>query len=206
MSVFDQLAATIARVESGGNPNSVSAQNNNPGNLVYSPWESSLGGSPGGVGGFAQFPTPAAGQTALQTLLAKMINQGKSITQIVSTWAGTQYGNSQASVDGYVAALSKASGLDPNASVMSQIGEVANTVGAATDNAVSNVTGLPTADQAASDPTSLFSDFSPINIASFVGGVVCLLGGLLLLKQTQTIIQTGSNVAKKTSKLVASVG
>jgi hypothetical protein len=86
MSLADQLANAIARVESGNfDPNSIAMKNNNPGNLR------SWGNYPV-VNGFVQFPDYATGMQALQTQAQKNIDRGLTLTEFFAGKPGVYGG------------------------------------------------------------------------------------------------------------------
>lgn len=200
------LSDAIAQFESGGNPNSVSNQNNNPGNLVPGNLTASFGGTAGGVGGFAQFPTGYEGAMAEDQLVGNLVSNGDSIAQLVDTWAGTAYGNSQASVDGYNQALSQATGLSATTPLNSAAAANATGTSGTTGPSTSTSTSTPT--QTSSTPSSWSSWFSafsaylnPENLVVGIIGFILLAGGILMLKTSQTVIQS----AVRTGRRVASI-
>lgn len=86
MSLVDQLANAIARVESGNfKPDSIAMRNNNPGNLRS--W-----GSYPVVGGYVQFPDYATGMKALQTQVQKNIDRGLNLYEFFGGKAGVYAG------------------------------------------------------------------------------------------------------------------
>lgn len=118
---YPSIDAAIAKFEGTG-PTTIATRNNNPGNLVYSPWMAQYGCTPGGAGGFAQCPTADAGQQILDYRVSQLVNQGDSISDLLYTWAGPQYpGNSQASYNNYVASVASQTGLDPNTPIAQQL-------------------------------------------------------------------------------------
>jgi hypothetical protein len=205
------LSDAIAQFESGGNPNSVSNQNNNPGNLVPGNLTAAFGGTAGGAGGFAQFPTGYEGAMAEDQLVGNLAGNGDTIAQLVDQWAGTAYGNSQASVDGYVAALTKATGLSADTPLNS-----AAATGTATQSSTSGTTTTSTSTpastpaQTSSSPSSWSSWFSafsaylnPENLVVGIIGFILLAGGILMLKTTQTVIQSSVKAGKKVAAFAA---
>lgn len=117
---YPQIGAAITKFE--GSPGSVNYRNNNPGNLVYASWESAYGCSPGGEGGFAKCPTMEAGQEILDKRVTDLASSGKSLSELLSIWAGPQYpGNSQASYDNYVSSVAADTGLDPSLPISQQL-------------------------------------------------------------------------------------
>lgn len=67
-SRLEELALIMEEVEAGSNPNSLARRLNNPGAIVYRPWQKQYGASPA-KNGFAAFPTYAQGKQAQLHLL-----------------------------------------------------------------------------------------------------------------------------------------
>ncbi len=89
-------------------------RNNNPGNLRYNTYTASLGATGKDADGFAIFPSMQAGVTAMRALLSGKgyVGGGRNtISSIISKYAPSSENNTSA----YIAAVSKATGLDPNA-------------------------------------------------------------------------------------------
>lgn len=113
------IANTITKVEgyftpgTPGYPNgSLAYQNNNPGNLVYA---GQAGASPG-AGGFAYFPTLAAGQQALQNQIQLYAAQGMSIQDMMNIYAPASNGNDPT---GYAQTIANSLGVTPDTSLLS---------------------------------------------------------------------------------------
>ena len=109
-SLTDRLAGAIAAYESGGNPNAINFRNNNPGNLRS--W-----GSMATSGGFAQFPTMAAGLAAEKQQIDKNIARGLTLNEFFG--GGKGYGGWAPASDknkpsAYAAAIARQLGIDPN--------------------------------------------------------------------------------------------
>jgi hypothetical protein len=118
---YPSIDAAIAQFEGSG-PGTLATRNNNPGNMVYSPWMAQFGCSPGGAGGFAQCPSADAGQQILDYRVSQLVDQGDSVSQLLNVWAGPQYpGNTVQSYNNYVSSVSAATGLDPNAPINQQL-------------------------------------------------------------------------------------
>ena len=122
---YPTIDAAIKKFE-GYFPGSIAYRNNNPGNLVYAPWQAQYGCSPGGAGGFAQCPTAEAGEAILDYRVSQLVGLGNSLAELLRVWAGPQYpGNTQQSYDAYVASVAADTGFDPGVSVLSQAGGAA---------------------------------------------------------------------------------
>jgi hypothetical protein len=112
------MAAAITQME-GYNP--AFAPNNNPGNLIYiGPNQNGQSGVTRGAGGFAAFPTLAAGQAALANQIQYQVNQGQTLTQFFNQYApgGTTNAaggvQTSAATQNYINFVSGQLGIDPN--------------------------------------------------------------------------------------------
>lgn len=112
-ALVDTMAAAIVKME-GVNPNF--APNNNPGNLVYA---GQVGAVPG-AGGFAAFPTYAAGYSALQSQVQGQINKGQDLTDFFNQYAPPNTKNAaggvqtSAATQSYIDFVSQQTGIDPS--------------------------------------------------------------------------------------------
>jgi hypothetical protein len=106
------LAAAIAQVESGGNPNALNFRNNNPGNLR------SWGDTPMGEGGFAKFSTMEAGEQAMIHQIEKNIGRGLTLREMMSGKKGVYGGwapkGDKNDPDAYANTLAKWLNIDPD--------------------------------------------------------------------------------------------
>jgi len=86
-------------------------RNNNPGNIVDSPWTRKQAGYAGKDGRFARFASPEHGFAAMENLLGGYMKQGRTtLSGIISKWAPPHENN----VAAYVQHVSKLTGLSPN--------------------------------------------------------------------------------------------
>ena len=112
-ALVSSLASAITQVE-GYNPNFVA--NNNPGNLIYV----GQAGATLGAGGFAAFPTLAAGQAALNSQIQNYIDRGYNLNQFFNTYAPGNTKNAAggvqtpAATQAYINTVSSQLGLDPS--------------------------------------------------------------------------------------------
>lgn len=112
-ALVTSLAAAIRQVE-GYNP--AFAGNNNPGNLIFV----GQSGATMGAGGFAKFPTPEAGEAALEWQIQNYINRGYDLNQFFNTWApgGTKNAaggvQTAAATQNYINTVSSQIGVDPS--------------------------------------------------------------------------------------------
>lgn len=205
---MSSLPIAIGTFEGFQVPGSLAQQNNNPGNLVYSPWESAYGGESNGAGGFASFPDASSGYAALQARLSQLESQGASISDVVNAWAGPQYpGNTQASADNYTNFLAQQTGLDPNTPLSQAL---------ASQGSMSNF-GFTSTPQSKSINSSLTS-VNPIkqlenwiisNAERFSTGIIGLIaiaGAIYLFKPTQTVITKAASNVKEAASALAVAG
>lgn len=123
MPTISTLASAMFEVE-GTNPNL--AGNNNPGNLVYA----GQAGATQGAGGFAAFPTLAAGESAAEAQINLDITRGScangapinTLADLINCWSpANAAGNSLASTNNYINTVAQATGIDPNESLSDQL-------------------------------------------------------------------------------------
>lgn len=111
MSLTDQIAESIARMEGFYKSGTLAARNNNPGNLR------SWGSNPV-VNGFAQFATPEAGWAALKRQVQLVIDRGLTLKEFFGGKAGVYPGYAPAAdandPNGYAAFVAKRLGVDVN--------------------------------------------------------------------------------------------
>jgi hypothetical protein len=86
------LIHAVARMEGYYVPGSRPNRNNNPGDLEYHSWMSSLGGklepdTATQKGRFAIFPSEDQGFTALKMLFSFPLYKGKTLTEVFNTYA-----------------------------------------------------------------------------------------------------------------------
>ena len=117
-SLISSMAAAITQME-GVNPAFVG--NNNPGNLIYiGPNQNGQTGVLPGAGGFAAFPSLAAGQAALANQIQGQVNQGQNLTQFFNQYApgGTTNAaggvQTSAATQNYINTVSSQLGIDPS--------------------------------------------------------------------------------------------
>jgi hypothetical protein len=144
--------AAIAQFEGFNTPGSRPARNNNPGDLKQA-------GQPGAVGtdpqGFAIFPDPGTGWTALYNQLNAYVNEfpSYSILQIMAHYLGqsTATVDAQGSAFTYANFVASALGVDVSATLGALAAGVAAAVGvpAASDNSGNVVAADPNAPAAA---------------------------------------------------------
>lgn len=153
------IAATITQIE-GVNPAYIA--NNNPGNLIYV----GQAGATMGTGGFAAFPTYAAGYQALLNQIQNYANRGLTIDQMMALYAPAGQGSNDPT--SYANSIASALGVSSDATVADAI------------SGSSTVSGV---DSSLTDLTdSLDSSVSSID-PTLVGAGIALIVGLLALTQ-----------------------
>lgn len=160
--IVSTIAQTIQQFEgwlapgSPGYPTgSLSYRNNNPGNIIWY----GQSGATAGAGGFAAYPSYAAGWQALLNQLNYMIQpgytspQGQSypagvtLNQMMEIYAPIAQNPNQPQ---YIAAISAATGIDPNQTVISAVNGTGSDVATDPSNSIFD-TGL-TVDPSSSLP------------------------------------------------------
>jgi hypothetical protein len=167
-SAVNSIAAAFQQQE-GYYPGSLAYLNNNPGNLVYA---GQPGASPG-AGGFAYFPSYAAGYQALTNQITLDATRGTDIngnpittlSQLISSWAPP----SQNPTATYISNVSAATGFDPNAPLSS--------LGTATGSSALDVSPDSTSDDSSFLDASV--DLSSIGGPSAVSTPLVIGAGLL---------------------------
>jgi hypothetical protein len=92
-----------------------SVRTNNPGAIEYGPFAQRAGAT-GSDGRYAIFPDMASGYGATDRLLGSYGQQGRNtVASIIERWAPRSVDNN--STDNYIASVSRATGLDPNAPI-----------------------------------------------------------------------------------------
>lgn len=111
---LEVFAQTIQRVEGWFPPGpgypagSVSYRNNNPGNLIYTPYYAAHFGATPCDGGFCRFPDVATGWAALRHQIELDAARGLSIAAMMRKYAPAEDGNDPAS---YAATIARALGV-----------------------------------------------------------------------------------------------
>jgi hypothetical protein len=177
------IAAAITHQE-GNAPNSISSQNNNPGNLVYA---GQAGASPGGAGGFAKFDSLADGQAALANQITLDAVRGTDVTgrptttiaELVASWAPASDPRNDPAA--YAASVGIQTGYDVNAP-LSSLG-APDSGGTVVASSYSLPSGLDSSGVDTSASTDDDSSDSAVVDASLLGSPVNLAfaGAALLL-------------------------
>ena len=185
-ALVDSMAAAITQME-GVNPHF--APNNNPGNLVYV-------GQPGatlGAGGFAAFPTLAAGQAALDAQIQSQINKGQSITDFFNQYAPGNTTNAAggvqtpAATQNYINTVSAQLGIDPSTPLnsvqasYSGPGSVSSSDSSSTDSSTPDSSGfdlsslLPSSDSSYNIGGAVLSGTDLFGLGLAAAGVVLVV-------------------------------
>lgn len=180
---INTLASTVQQVEGYIAPNSqypqgsLAYQNNNPGNLRYA-------GQPGatlGTGGFAKFPSYAAGYQALLNQIqyqatpgyrspadGSVYPNGQTLSQFINTYAPSSENNTSA----YLAQLTASTGYGPNDLLSTVISGLApSALAPGTTDISDNLTSDSTDDSTGIDLT----DPTTLGLAAVVGIVAWYL-------------------------------
>lgn len=193
-----QISTAIGQQETGSGTAGVGATMNNPGGLKYADWETQFGATPT-ASGFAKFPNQAAGQNALSALVSRIVNGGASLSSLISQWSPPADGNTN-NAD-RVSQLAAATKLDPSQPIAAQASQ------AALPGVPADVAAQANPDQAAMQAAGAVDNSTQTGgswgrIAAFLVGLVCLVMGLLLLKQTQIVIQNTRDTVAKGAEMI----
>jgi hypothetical protein len=135
-----QRLAELQRLNSGSTAPAAPAanaprgvRNNNPGNIIASPFATRMGAVGADAQGFAIFPDAAAGERAAVGLLSTYGQQGlNTVEQIVGKWSPANApGNTPAGTVSYVNFVAKQLGVAPNVPLNMQDPQVLQRIAAA---------------------------------------------------------------------------
>lgn len=215
LPIDQQIAILIGQQETGGGTAGVGKSLNNPGGLKFADWETQFGAVKTDSG-FAKFPSLTDGFAALKTRVAQIISGGSSLKSLIDTWAPIGDGN--VNNPQRVLDISKATGLDPYLPIQGQAAAAAAPDAITGKPPTSTSSGGGSMQQVALDalkiaasaiglPTGVSgdgnSDFTWGRFALFLIGVICLIAGLSLLKQTQIVIEQVQKTAGKVAAAAA---
>lgn len=208
------ITGLIEKQETSGGSAGVGASLNNPGALKYAPWETTLYSASPTASGFASFPTFHQGDAAATYLVNQNVQSGKSITQLINSWSPASDGNTNNAQR--INEIASATQLDPNQSILSQV-QNPNQAPAGSDSqlptttnpgggyATGNIPGTPSPEDqgshAITDTTGSWFDLG--RIATLLVGLIAVVIGLTMFKQTQVIIQNAAKTGAKAGELFA---
>lgn len=194
------LADAIAIAEGYGQPGAIPTAANNPGDLALG----DIGYGTMGQG-ITVFPTQQAGQAALDNQLSLIQSGGsqyyspnETISQMGNTWSGgnPDWANNVASALG-VSPNTPINSLSQNSSGGLNMGGFWNSLKQAFGGgnlSQSDIQAWNAAGQSAKQ--QITGSGIPARAAAFIVGVIAIGVGLLMFKQTQTIIKTAGKAAE----------
>jgi hypothetical protein len=211
-SVETQLSQMIAQQETAGGTAGVGASLNNPGAVQFAQWEAAYGATPG-AGGFAAFPTLDKGFAALNNLIDSYVKSGSSIQGMMNAYAPPALNPTTPS---RIDALAAATGLNPQQPIQTQVQSGAATPATPT---ASGSTVTPTSNTPATGSTSAIDKvlealgiedastggFTWDRIVAGIVGIACMIVGLMMLKQTQIVVQNVQRAGKRVGKFAEAV-
>jgi hypothetical protein len=221
-SLEAQLRSTIAQQETAGGKTGVGASLNNPGGLVYSQWEQAYGGGQTS-GAFASFPNLQSGYAALTQLIDNYVQGGASIQSMMDAYAPPA---SNPTTPSRIQTLAQQTGLDPNVPIAQQVTNPGLAAPASPQASASTATpqAAPASPQASASTvtpqatsTASFSlpsassllfglnEHNIVRVSTGIVGIVMLIVGLMMLKQTQVVIQQAQQAGKRVGKFVEAV-
>lgn len=161
-AALDTIALTIQQQE-GYYPNTPAYVNNNPGNIIYTPYYASAFGATKGSGGFSYFPDYGTGYAALLHQIQVDAARGDTFYDLTYSWLGSGTGGDYKS---YAETIAGSLGVDPNTRVADVIA----------DN-----TGLPVSFEGG--PTIDPSAGTNVNTGALIGIAAAALVGVLVLSR-----------------------
>jgi hypothetical protein len=222
LSIEQTIVTDIAQQETSLGSEGVGASLNNPGGLLYSPWESVYGATQSTTGVvdpntgktsyFASFASLPQGFGALAQAVKNYVSGGATLTSLINAWSPAKAGNTNNAQR--IAQLQTDTGLDPTVAIASQASTGIPTspiFGGDPNQAAVIVSQLP-----ASTPNNvpdfgkaigfwerLLTGWTVERVVALVLGLICLIMGLSMLKQTQVIVQPVIDAAKSAMPLAA---
>lgn len=203
-TITQQLQRAIGLQETSSGTAGVGATLNNPGGLKYADWEAQFGATKA-ASGFAKFPTLTAGWDALQERLTQMVRGGASLTSLINTYSPPSDGNSNNPVR--IAQLAGITGLNPTVPIIGQATDAkpaTGATGATIGDWLERVFGKP----GQADKPSVPEKAPEVEYGiwgrgtALVLGLICLMAGFLLLRQTQIVVDTVRKGATKAAGLM----
>jgi hypothetical protein len=195
---LSDLGNAIGTAEGFGVPNAIPTLANNPGDLEIG----DIGYGTMGQG-ITVFPDAQSGTNALNSQLASIFNGNSNnynpnmtIAQMGQTWAGGGQGSTNWSNN-----VSNSLGASPSSTLSSLFGSNPS-VGSTTSSGGGVVSQLLNGGGASLAGTAV-SSLLTSRVASFIIGIICIGAGLLMLKSTQTIIETAGKAGTKIAELSA---
>lgn len=169
---------TAIQTQEGYYPGSLAYKNNNPGNLIYTPYYAQNFGALPGAGGFSLFPDYNTGLAALQHQIQVNANSGMTIDSMMSAYAPAQ--NADGSPSGnnpqlYAQNIASALGVDPSTPLTSILSDPSLSPGSPSSLSPSQVSNSD-----AEFPGIEAGDVSWGTVALVAGGA---LGLMLLMRR-----------------------
>jgi len=193
---FPNLDAAIAKFEGFGDPNSLAARNNNPGNLIPGAFSTSHGAT-GSNSGFAVFPDLATGLSAEDSLVASYANKGATISDLINAWAPpTAPGNSPQATQNYIDSVAQSLGVSSDTPVSTLKGAPGDSTSTASTLAqtLQSILGLGYGN--AFPLMNQTGALSYSRIGAFLVGMILIAGGIYLFKPVQEVVQTTVRTAR----------
>lgn len=186
---LSDLGNAIGTAEGYGVPGAIPTLANNPGDLALGDIGNGTMGN-----GITVFSDANTGQAALQSQLSKIASgnsayytPGESIQAMGQTWAGSGQQGANWSNN-----VSKALGIDPSSS----IGKILGTpVSPADQSAI--FSGAGAVSSGLKSNLASVAGYSSSRVAAFLIGLICVAGGIYMLKSTRTVILAAGKVAAK---------
>ncbi len=205
--VIDSLIAQFEGFGQSGKPATV---NNNPGNIIASPF-ATANGAIGTNKGFAVFPDPATGTQAMDNLVQHYDAKGLTIADLIAKWSpGSAPGNTPAGQQSYTDFLSSGLGVPSSTQIgtaekktpdsSSNIGSTSSTPSllSTINSAVFQAINGRKPGQSGSEASGQQAQFTFARIGAFILGFIFIAAGLYMFKPVSEIVTTTAKGAVAT--------
>lgn len=204
---YPAIDSLIAQFEGFGKPGVPATVNNNPGNIIAGKFATAHGAT-GANNGFAVFPDPATGSSAMDSLVSHYDLQGLSIADLIAKWSpGSAPGNTPAGQQSYTDFVASGLGVpsftsigaaekktpDSGASTPSGSPTVVTSPSLNPLTNIANAWGLITGSKTTDTGTS--APFSFARIGAFILGFIFIAAGLFMFRPVQqTVIDSAKGL------------
>jgi len=202
MLVYAPVDQALAQFEGYGKAGTIATLQNNPGNLAYGTFAKNHGAIGAGTNGLAVFPSPDAGMSAEDALVAYYADQGATLQALVNAWAPPNApGNTPAGTQSYLDFVT--SQLGAGASTLVSAFKQGSAPGTPQGTGGITLPPLPKLPSIGDILGGVFgtgvgmevpglgvasSIFGWSRIAAFIAGLILIAGGIYLFKPVQNVV------------------
>lgn len=186
-SLLDPVEQAMSEFEN------VNPEYNNPGGIEYGPLAESYGAT-SASSGLAIFPSQEAGEAAFNDAYQNYVDQNYSINGLINAWAPPSAGNPNN--ENYVDYVASESGLNPNESILDQLG---------IEPTPSGMGLQPKSGYGGSSLTQLLFSQSVVGRGvAIVLGLILIGGGIFMFRPVQeNVVQPIKETVKSTVRTAA---